>query len=110
MHFAKAAAVDREILRKGVDLAAVDGAVAGHHAVARNDVAVHAEVTASVFDQAVHLLEAALVEEHFEALTRRHLSTGMLCLNAGLTATDLDFGLAGSEVFQAFLSGRHGLT
>ena len=82
----------------------------GDHTIAWDDVAVHAEVTAPVFHKPVHLLEAALVEEHFEPLSGRHFTAGMLGLDAGLTATDLDFGLAGTEVFQALLSGRHGLT
>ncbi len=110
MHLTEAATVDGEVLRKCVDLAAVDGAMTGDNPIAWDDVSVHAEVPATVFNEAIHLLEAALVQKHLETLARRHFPAGMLGLNAGLTATDLDFGLAGSEVFQAFLSGRHGLT
>ena len=110
VHLTEASTVDREILRKGVHLTAVDGAVAGDHAVAGNDVPVHAKVSAAVFHQSVHLLETAFVEQHFQALTRGHLSTGMLGLDAGLTAAHLDLRLPGAEVFQSLLSGCHGLT
>ena len=59
----EAAAEDREVLGEDVDEPAVDAAVAGDHAVARDLLVGHAEVEAAVLDELVELLEGALVEQ-----------------------------------------------
>ena len=66
----EAAAEDGEVLREEEDQAAVDLAVAGDHAVARDLLLVHPEVGAAVDDEAVGLDEGAGVEQQLDALAR----------------------------------------
>ena len=60
---AERAAEDGEVLGEDADLAAVDGAVAGDHAVAVGPVLLHAEGRRAVPRQLVELDERALVEQ-----------------------------------------------
>ena len=65
---------------KTYDEAAVDAAVAGDDAVARDLLLGHAEVEAAVLDELVELLEAALVEQQLDALARGELALAVLAL------------------------------
>ena len=55
--------------------------MAGHHAVARDLLVGHAEVTAAVLDEHVPLLEGAFVEQDIEALARGQLALAVLGLD-----------------------------
>ena len=56
--FGERSAEDGEVLREGVDEAAIDAAVAGDDAVAGHDLIGHAEVAATVRDERVGFFEA----------------------------------------------------
>ena len=74
------AAEDGEVLGEDVDQAAVDAAVAGDDAVARDLLLVHAEVGAAVDDELVDLVEAARIEQELDALAGGHLALLVLAL------------------------------
>ena len=63
VHLAEAAAEHRRVLAEDADVAAVDGAVAGDHAVAQRPVLGQPEVRAAVLGQRVELDERVLVEQ-----------------------------------------------
>ena len=69
--------------------AAVDAAVAGHHAVARDDLLGHAEVAAAVGDELVDLLEGAGIEQQVDALARGEPAAVVLPLQPLLAAAQL---------------------
>ena len=76
------AAEHREVLAEHEHQPAVDGAVAGDHAVTGHPAFGHAEVGAAVLDEHVPFLERAGVEQHFEALARGQAPLRVLCLDA----------------------------
>ena len=82
MALGKRAAEDGEILAENEHQPAVDGAAAGDHPVAGNALFLHAEVDAVVLDISVQLLEAVLVQQHFEPLARGQLALGVLRVDA----------------------------
>src|SRR6476619_5598833 len=82
MRFGQRSAEHGEILGEDVSDAAVDGAPAGDHAVARDLALLHAEIDAAVLDIHVELLEGALVEQELEPLPRGELAAGVLGLDA----------------------------
>src|SRR5690606_24937157 len=71
----------REILAEDEDRSAIDGTVAGHHAVARRLLLGHAEISAVMLHEHVPLLEGAGIEQQFQPFTRRQLALGMLRLD-----------------------------
>src|SRR5207245_9315564 len=83
-----AAAEDGEVLREDEDQAAVDGAVAGDHAVAVDLPLGHAEVEAAVGLEAVELDEAPRVEELVDAVARSALALGVPLGDALLAAAE----------------------
>ena len=80
-----------EILGKEKSKAAVDPAVAGHHSIAWNLFAVHAEIMAPVNDELIDLLKTLLVQKVVDSLPGRHLSFGVLVIDLILAAADLCF-------------------
>ena len=78
---AQRAAEDREVLGEHADLAAVDGAVAGDHAVAVRPVLLEAERRRAVPGQLVELDERALVEEQLDPLAGGLAALGVLLLD-----------------------------
>ena len=62
--------------------AAVDRAVAGDAAVARDFVVFHAEIGAAMLDEHVVFLEGIGVEQDFQPLARGELALGVLRLDA----------------------------
>ncbi len=80
------AAEDGEVLREEEDQAAVDLAVAGHDAIARDLLLFHPEVGAAMDDEAVGLGEGARVEQQLDALASGQAPAGMLALDARLAA------------------------
>ena len=81
VHLAERAAEDGEVLAEHAHRPAVDGAVAGDHAVAVGPVGVHAEVGGAVPGQLVELGERARVEQPVDPLARGHLALGVLALH-----------------------------
>src|SRR6476619_4531155 len=80
------AAEDGEVLSEHAHLPAVDGAVAGHHAVAVRAVLLHAEGGRAVPGPLVELDEGFLVEELEDPLAGRLLALAVLRLDGSLGA------------------------
>ncbi len=103
---AEGAAEDGEVLAEHADLAAVDGAVAGDHAVAVGAGLLQAERGGAVACQLVELDEGALVEEDLDALAGGLAALRVLLLDRllrpgvhGLVEASLQVGeLAGGGV------------
>ena len=87
--FRERSAEDGEVLREGVDHAAVDAAVAGDDAVARDDLIGHPEIEAAMRDELVDLFEGARVEQQLDALARRQLAGRALPLEPFFSAAKL---------------------
>src|SRR5690606_38059735 len=68
------------------DHAAVDGAPAGDHAVAIGAVGLHAEIGAAMAHEHVEFLEAALVQQQFDAFARGQFAAAVLGVDAPLAA------------------------
>ena len=85
VHLAKAAAEHGGVLAEDADVAAVDGAVAGDHAVAQRAVLGQPEVHAAVLGQRVELDERVLVEQRQDALAGGQLALGVDLLDGLLT-------------------------
>ena len=80
------AAEHREVLAEHEHQPAVDGPVAGDHAVAGHAPIGHAEVDAAVLDEHVPLLERAGIEQHLDPLARGQAALRVLRLDAGRSA------------------------
>ena len=78
---AQGPAEDGEVLGEDADLAAVDGAVAGDHAVAVRPALLQAERRRAVPGQLVELDEGALVEEDLDPLPGGLAALGVLLLD-----------------------------
>ena len=85
---------------------AVDHAVAGHHAITRRPVALHAEVGAAVLDKQVPLFKGAFIEQQFKPLARRQFAFSVLRINALLPAAETG---SGTLFFQLFKNVLHGM-
>ena len=81
---AEAAAEHRHVLAEDAHVAAVDGAVAGDHAVAERTLLAQPEVGAAVPGQRVELDERPLVEQGIDALARGQLALGVHLVDRGL--------------------------
>ena len=101
---AERAAEDREVLGEHAHLAAVDGAVAGDHAVAVRAVLLQAERDRAVPGQLVELDERALVEEQLDPLAGGLAALGVLLLDR-LRRARVD-GLVEAPVQVGELAGR----
>ncbi len=77
VHLAEAAAEHRGVLAEDAHVAAVDGAVAGDHAVAERAVVLQAEVFAAVPRQRVEFDERVLVQQGVDALAGGQLALGV---------------------------------
>ena len=106
MRLAQRAAEHGEILGENIDRAAVDGAPAGHHAVAGDLGRLHAEIVAAVLDEHVELLERIVVEQEFDALARGQLALGVLGRDALLAAAQAGAGAAAVEAGEDVFHGR----
>ena len=102
----KAAAENREILRENADLAPLDRAVAGDHAVARNAPLVHPEVVAAMGLELVELDEGAAVEQKFDALARGHAARLALAALPVLAAAQLRLARKLAHPFDIFLNAH----
>ena len=72
------AAEDGEVLREHVDEPPFHAAPTGHHAVAEDLLIGEPEIGGAVGDEAIELDERTGIEQHVEALARRHLPFLML--------------------------------
>src|SRR5262249_14994712 len=68
----------REVLAEDKDQPAVDGAVAGDHAVAGHRLPLHAEVSTAVALEHIPFLEGIGVEQQLDALAGGELALGVL--------------------------------
>ena len=89
VHLAERAAEDGDVLGEHADVPAVDGAVAGDHAVAVGPVVGQAEVGRAVPGERVELDERARVEQQVDALPGGQLAPGVLPLD-GLGRAGVD--------------------
>ena len=90
--FGERSAEDGEVLREGVDEAAIDAAVSGDDAVAGNDLIGHAEIAATVRDERVGFFEAVGIEQEGDAFAGRQLAR--LAVSAKAILASAGFGLA----------------
>src|SRR6266849_2008958 len=104
----EAAAEDGEVLREDEHQAAVDGAVAGDHAVAVDLSLRHAEVAAAVGLEAVELDEAARIEELLDPVPRGALALGVAPGDALLAAAEQRLAVTALELGEIFLDS-HGV-
>src|SRR5262249_13866817 len=86
MRLGERAAEDGEILAEDEDEAAIDGAVAGDDAIARDLLLGHAEIRRATLDKPTPFPEAASVEHQLDALARGELALGVLRLDPPLAA------------------------
>ncbi len=100
--FGQRAAEHSEVLGEDVDHPAVDGAPAGHHAVARHLGLLHAEIDAAVLDIHVELLEGAVVEEELKPLAGGELAALVLRVDALLAPAHAGLGAANFKLFKDF--------
>src|SRR5262249_3486863 len=91
------------VLGEDISDAAVDGAPAGHHAIAGDARLLHAEIDAAVLDIHVELLKGVLVEQELEPLARGELAAGMLGLDASEPAALPCPAPPNFKLFQDFL-------
>ena len=103
------AAEHGEVFREHENLAAVDGAPAGHHAVARHFRLLHAEFDRTMLDEHVELFERAFVEQNLDALTSRQLAALVLGFDALLATATLCGRPPGVERFEDVFHALLGL-
>ena len=95
---AEAAAEHGDVLAEDAHVAAVDGAVTGHHAVAERAFLLQAEVGAAVPGQRVQLDERTLVQQRVDALARGQLALGVHLLDRRLTDRVLGLLFAPAQI------------
>ena len=76
---------------------ALDQAVSGNDAVARDQLLFHAEVAAPVRDQPIEFLEGARIVEQLDSLAGSQLASGMLALEPIGTADKFSAPIEVSE-------------
>ena len=96
------AAEDREVLGVHADLAAVDLAVPGDHAVGVRTRVLKPHARRDVAVQHVEFLEGVLVEQVLETLSRGHATLGVMALDGFLATRHERFGLKSFEFLQTF--------
>ena len=101
-HLAEGAAEDREVLGEDEDLAAVDRAPAGDHAVGVGPL-LDAAGERPVAGQHVELVERARVEQDLDPLAGEQLALGVLALDRPLRAGLQGFFLALGQLLEALV-------
>ena len=76
-------------LTEGIDMAAVDKTVASYDTIARECFVGHAEFSASMGLELVHLLKAVTVEKQFEPFPGGQGSSFMLTLDSFVSTADV---------------------
>src|SRR5205814_341350 len=100
VRFGKGAAKDCEVLGEDKDFPAVDQAVTGHDSIAGINLIFQSKIMRTMLNQSVKLLKCSFIEEKIDAFTRRHLSRGVLLLNARGAAAGLGLLLAVAQLFE----------
>ena len=103
MRLRERAAEHGEVLAEDEDQPAVDGALAGHHAVARHLLLGHAELGAAVLDEHVGLLERVRVEQELDPLAGGELAALVLRLDPPLAAAQPGRRALGIELIEDLL-------
>ncbi len=85
-------AQNREVLRKDIDHAAVDGAPPGDNAIPRRFLLLHAEISAAVRDKHIELFERAFVQQQINPFAGCQFTTSVLCIDPVLAATQTRVG------------------
>ena len=98
---------NREILGKYVYQAAADGTATGNHAVSVGMGLLHPEVGAAVPDKHVVLLEAAGIQQEFQALSRRLFAFCMLGFDALFATAQAGFGAPFYQLLDVFTLNTH---
>jgi hypothetical protein len=73
------------------------------NAVTGNDIGIHVEVSAAVFDECIDFLEGTLVKQHLHALTCSHFASVVLSINPCLPPASLAAGLSISQILESLL-------
>src|SRR6266700_4963220 len=94
VRFGEGTAKDCEVLGEDKNFPAVDQAVAGHDSIAGINLIFQSKIMRTMLNKSVKLLKCSFIEEKIDAFTRRHLSRGMLLLNACGAAAGLSSSLA----------------
>src|SRR4029453_6866516 len=100
------AAVDREVLAEDEDIAAVDAAVTGDHAVAEDAVAI--AVGRPRLDERVELDERTRAEEQLDSFPCGELAARVLLVDTVLSPTEERFRAQRPQSLDPFLVRRHG--
>ena len=96
--FRKGAAKNSEVLSKDKDVATIDQAMTGDHAVARIDLLVETEVFRAMHDELIELFKRAFVQQELNPFARSHLSRFVLLLYARSAAALLGLQLRSRKV------------
>ena len=103
MRLGERAAEHGEVLAEDEDEPAVDGALAGHDAVARHLLLGHAELGAAVLDEHVGLLERIRVEQKLDPLAGGELAALVLRLDPPFAAAQPGRRALGIELIEDLL-------
>ena len=93
-------------MREDTNLAPVDGAVAGYHAIAWDAPLVHPEVLATMGLEFVELDERAAIEQKFDALARRHAARLAVPALPVFAAAELRLARKLAHPFDVFLEAH----
>ncbi len=106
MRLGERTAEDGEVLGEDVSGPAIDRAPAGHDAIARKLLGLHAEIGAAMRLVHVVFLEGAFIQQHIQPLARRQLALAMLRIDPLLAAAETGFRAPRFELFKDVLHGR----
>jgi hypothetical protein len=88
---------------------AIDHAVAGDDAIARNFVVLHPKVSAAVLNKHIPFFKGAFVQQQLDALARRELAFAVLCVDALLAPAQAGQGTLFLQLFQDALHSSSSL-
>jgi hypothetical protein len=90
--FRQRAAEYREILTEDKGDAAINRAIAGHHAVAGDRSVGHTKIGAAMFDKHIPFFEAAWIEQNFDTFASAELAPLVLRVDAALASAQAGAG------------------
>ena len=105
VRFAQGTTKYSEVLAKNKDQTAIDHAVAGDHAIARDLVFFHAEVHAAVLHKHVPLFKRAFVKQQLQTLAGREFAFFVLRVDAFLATAQTRELALGFKLFKDVLHG-----
>src|SRR5262249_52661870 len=98
VRFGQGTAEHSEVLSERVAQPSLHCAVAGDHAIPRDTLLLHPEVSVAVDDELVQLLKRSGIEEQTHSLARRELALLVLAIDARLAAAQLALALAALQL------------